>query len=99
MRRSSALLATIALSVPLFVTRALLQAQAPGECIHPLPGMVAWFPGDDTPFDIVGGRIGFFAGDVTYGDGQAGTGAFFLDGDSEVNLPARVRTGFRRATR
>jgi Concanavalin A-like lectin/glucanases superfamily/Immunoglobulin I-set domain len=42
------------------------------SCVPPPPGMLDWWPADDTPLDIVGGNNGVINGAVTYAPGMVG---------------------------
>jgi hypothetical protein len=46
------------------------------------PGLVAWWPGDGSPQDILGGHDAFLRGNATFADGRVGQ-AFSLDGDGD----------------
>ena len=59
----------------------------PPEPITPPAGMVAWWPGDDHPNDIIGGNDGTLVGGATYTGGMVNE-AFSLDGNGDyVSAP------------
>ena len=64
--------------------------------IEPAPGIVSWWPGDGTAFDIVGSNHGTLQGGVTYTGGMVGQ-AFSLDGVGDhvqlTTAPALEWTG------
>ena len=49
------------------------------KCVPSPPGQVAWWGGDGSASDVVGGRDGTLHGDATFGPGLVGQ-AFVLDG-------------------
>ncbi len=56
-------------------------------CADPPPGMVAWWPGDGTPNDIVNSHHGSLFGSTTYTIGKVGT-AFAFGDDDFVSIPS-----------
>lgn len=81
----------------LFIAVAVMPARAQGNCrlslrpctcAAPAPGMVAWWPGDNTAEDIVGGNHGVLQNGAGFTpDGEVGP-AFAFDGtDDFVQVP------------
>ena len=64
----------------------------PCTCATPAPGMVAWWTGDDTAEDLMGGNHGTLQNGAGFtADGEVGT-AFAFDGvDDFVQVPAAPR--------
>ncbi|HXT40398.1 MAG TPA: LamG-like jellyroll fold domain-containing protein, partial [Candidatus Angelobacter sp.] len=62
------------MSAPISVT-----VSAPTVCVSAPPGLVAWWPGDDNAFDIVGKKNWTMIGGVTFAPGKVGQ-AFSLNG-------------------
>lgn len=87
--------------VALLVTGAILPVRAqsdcrlsmrPCTCATPAPGMVAWWTGDDTAEDVLGGNHGMLQNGAGFtADGEVGP-AFAFDGiDDSVKVPASPR--------
>ena len=62
-------------------------AQVQPVCVQPPAGMVAWWPGDGSPLDIVGGNTGTWHGTEAYATGEVGQ-AFSFNGSSWVEAPS-----------
>ena len=59
----------------------VLTVLAPGSCLPPAPGLVSWWPGEDTAIDIAGTNNGALQGGVSFTNGIVGR-AFDFDGAS-----------------
>jgi hypothetical protein len=64
-----------------------LEPAPPPECVPPPPNMISWWPGDDTPDDIVGFNNGVWTGTAAYASGKVGD-AFSFDGTKYVTAGA-----------
>ncbi|MGH8458801.1 MAG: hypothetical protein ACRESV_05575, partial [Nevskiales bacterium] len=72
-------------SVPLVVVDESTWSQsgvAPGGCVPPPTGMVAWWPGDNSAGDIAGTNHGTLLADATFAVGEVGH-AFSFDGTDD----------------
>jgi len=77
------------LSVILLGTTFFLFTPSSGSngCMSPLPGIVAWWPGDGNATDIIGGNDGTLHDGATYSAGVVGQ-AFIFDGeDDRISVP------------
>jgi hypothetical protein len=59
-------------------------------CTTPPSGMVSWWPGDNTPDDIVSGNNGTLQGGATYTAGKVGPAFRFAAAADFVNVPDPV---------
>src|SRR5438128_2591915 len=81
MTRSIALLSFALVSL-------VLPSAAAAQCVPPPPGMVSWFPGEDSAADIVGPNSGSLEGGAGFVDGKVGR-AFHFDGiDAALHSPS-----------
>ncbi|MEO8133548.1 MAG: LamG-like jellyroll fold domain-containing protein, partial [Betaproteobacteria bacterium] len=55
-------------------------------CAAPAAGLVSWWPGDGSAYDIIGGRNGLLSGNATYAPGNSRY-AFSLPGAGAVDIP------------
>jgi Tol biopolymer transport system component len=84
------------MAASLMTTMALTARPALAQkgCIPPPPGMVAWWSGDKTSLDPVGGINGAMMNGATFAPGKVGQ-AFKLDGtDDYVQIPFDSRYNF-----
>jgi hypothetical protein len=66
----------------------------PARCVTPPSGMVAWWPGDGNPNDIIGGHNGTISGGVTFVPGMVAHAFDFNGTNGSVNLnPNLLPTG------
>jgi len=79
----------VIVSLGVLAGAATAAAQPAPVCVPPPPGMVAWWPGDGTPNDVISVNNGTWHGTAAYAAGEVGQ-AFSLDGSSWVEAPSTV---------
>ncbi len=77
----------IILSLSLFPFTSTVLAGSPGSCDPAPTGIVAWWPGEGNPDDLIGADNGTANGNLTYTNGEVGQ-AFVFDGSSYITVPA-----------
>jgi hypothetical protein len=70
-------------------------------CLPPPPGLVAWWPGNGTPRDLINHNNGSLVGDISYATGMVGKAFNFMNGglgiDMGVQIPASSSLDVRTA--
>ncbi|MBZ5589861.1 MAG: LamG domain-containing protein [Acidobacteriia bacterium] len=81
------LIGTAVLTLACAIGAGVATAQPAPVCVPPPAGMVAWWPGDGTTSDLIGGNKGMWVGSAAYTAGEVGQ-AFSLNGSSWVQVPS-----------
>jgi hypothetical protein len=68
------------------VAAATLAVTASNNCVPPPPGLIAWWPGNGSANDIIGGNNGVPQGGVSFADAPSGL-AFSFDGTGTIVIP------------
>ena len=61
---------------------------ASGQCVPPPPGLVAWWPGDNSTADYAGTNQGILRNGASFGTGKVGQAFALPGGDSYIEFPA-----------
>lgn len=89
-------LALSAILMPFIFAVPSIQSQPATNCAPRPPGLIAWWPGEGVPFDVVGTNHGTLQNGATYGPSVTGQG-FRLDGTNDyISLPEDPATDLSR---
>jgi hypothetical protein len=67
------------------------------SCVRPPAGLVAWWPGEGSARDVIGGKDGVLQSGVTFAPGQVGE-AFSFSGAAYVQVPVLDLSAFEGAS-